>query len=242
MNGFNRSAWIHVNNAATQGSKFSLGDQIFFRDQDTVGKADLLLGFFLSVKGFHAVFGIHDSDHRIEAVVVGDVIVHEKCLANWAWVSHAGGFNNDALKIQLAGLTACTQIVERAHQIATYRAAHAAIREFDDFFILLLHKQFVVDALGAKFVFDDRNALAVVFGQDAFEQGRFASTKKAGEDCDGDHFVWIAGGIHEPINFKKRVRVRGTEPSASPKANAGLQHSTRFAANIFNRWRVAVAR
>jgi hypothetical protein len=43
----------------------------------------------------------------------------------------------------------------------------------------------------------------VVFGQDALEQGRFTRAEKAGEDCDGDHFVWIAGGIHESINFKK---------------------------------------
>ena len=88
-----------MNNAATQGCKFSLGDEIFFRDQDAIGKADLLLGFFLRVEGFHAVLGIHDSDYRIKAVVVGDVIVHEKRLADWAWVGHASGFNNDALKL-----------------------------------------------------------------------------------------------------------------------------------------------
>jgi len=59
-----------------------------------------------------------------------------------------------------------------------------------------LHQQIVVDAFRPEFVFDDRDATAVVFGQDALEQGGLARTEKAGEDGDGNHFVQTALGIH----------------------------------------------
>jgi hypothetical protein len=58
----------------------------------------------------------------------------------------------------------------------------------------------------------------VIFGQDAFEEGRFTCTEKAGEDCDGDHFVQTARGIHERINFKNGKGASGTGPSLDFKA------------------------
>ncbi|MEY3672904.1 MAG: hypothetical protein RI904_2561, partial [Pseudomonadota bacterium] len=50
------------------------------------------------------------------------------------------------------------------------------------------------------------------FRQDAFEESRFACTEEAGEDCDGDHFVQTAWGIHVRINFKNGKGAVGTGP------------------------------
>lgn len=58
----------------------------------------------------------------------------------------------------------------------------------------------------------------MIFGQDAFEEGRFTRTEKAGEDCDGDHFVQTAWGIHVRINFKNGKGASGTGPSLDCKA------------------------
>ena len=77
---------------------------------------------------------------------------------------------------------------------------------FDDFFIAVLHEQVVADAFRSELVFDDRNAAAVEFGQDAFEQGGLARTEKAGEDGDGNHFVQTARGVHgEAASVKSRL-------------------------------------
>ena len=127
-----------MDDAATQCSVLGIGHQIFFRDQNAIGKANLFLSFFLLIKRLHTVFGIDDGDNRIEAVVLGDIIVHKKRLANRARVGHPCSLNNDAFKLQRTAFVTLAQVNQGAHQIATDGAAYAAVGQLDDFFFLIL--------------------------------------------------------------------------------------------------------
>ena len=169
----------------------------------------------LFVQRDHAVLGVDHRHHRVQAVVLGDVVVHEEGLAHWAGVGHAGGFQDDALEVQLAGLALGAQVGQRAHQVAADRAADAAVGQLDDFLVAVLHQQVVVDAFRSEFVFDDRDAAAMEFGQDALEQGGLARTE-AGEDGDGNHFVQTARGVHgEAACVKLNRQGLGGRPSGA---------------------------
>ena len=202
IDGLDRCAWIHVHDTATKRSVLGIRDQIFFRNQDAISKANLFLGFLLFVESFHAVFRVDDGDDCVEAVVLGDVIIHEKSLADRTGVGHTGRLDDDALKIQFATFVTFAQVEQGAHQVATHGAAHAAVGQFDDFFFLILNEQVVIDALGSEFIFDHRDTLSVVLRQDAFQERRFSCAEKAGEDRDGDHLVQTARGVHDQFDFK----------------------------------------
>ena len=187
IHGLDDGARVHAHQAIAQRAVFGVGDQVFLGDQDAVGKTHLLLRFGLGVERFHAVLGVDHRDHRVQAVILGDVVVHEEGLAHRAGVGHAGGLDDDALEVELAGLALDAQLVERAQQVAAHRAADAAVGQLDDFFVAVLHQEVVVDALGPEFVFDHGDAPSVIFGQDALEQSRLARAEKAGEDGDRNH-------------------------------------------------------
>src|SRR5690606_28146781 len=76
-----------------------------------------------------------------------------------------------------------------ALKVAAYGAADAAVAKFDDLFFALLDQKLVVDAFGPEFVFDDRDFLAVVLGEDALEQRGFTRAQKTGKYGDRNHFV-----------------------------------------------------
>src|SRR5690606_15903818 len=79
-----------------------IGHQVFLGHQDLVGKTHLFLGLFLVIQRFHAMLGVDHRDNGIEAVVVGNFIVHEERLADGAGVGHAGGFDDDPFEIEPA--------------------------------------------------------------------------------------------------------------------------------------------
>ena len=148
------------------------------------------------------MLGIDNGDDRIQAVVLGDVIIHEKRLANRTRVGHTSRFDDDALEIEFTAFVTFAQIEQCAHQVATYGTAHTTVGQLNDLFVLVLHEQVVVDALGSEFVFDDRDTLTVVLRQNAFQKRRFTCAEKAGEDGDGDHLVQTARGIHGQLTSK----------------------------------------
>ena len=202
VDGLDLGPGIDMDDAMAQSLIFGFGNEVFFRHQDPVGKADLFLRLRLLVQRLHAVLGVHDGDHGIQAVVFGDLVIHEKRLAYRARVGHASRFDDDALKVELAVLAALAQIGQRAHEVTAYGAADAAIGQLDDFLVLILHQQIVVDALGPELVFNHGNALAVVFGQNTFEQRRFACTEKSGQDRHWNHVIDVFRGIHESASIK----------------------------------------
>src|SRR5690606_28112838 len=75
------------------------------------------------------------------------------------------------------------QAVQRAYEVATHGAADAAVVHFEQLFVGV-HDQFVVDADLAELVHDDGVAPAVVFGQDAVQQGGLARAQIAGQYGD----------------------------------------------------------
>src|SRR6185295_7823138 len=72
--------------------------------------------------------------------------------------------------------------------IATDRAADAAVRGFEDF-LFRADDELMVDPDLAELVLDDRDSLAVTFGQDAIQQRRLARAEKACEDGDRNSAV-----------------------------------------------------
>lgn len=149
-----------MNQAVAQRFVVDFVDQVLLRDQDAVGETDLLLGFGLFVQRRHAVLGVDHRDDRVEAVVFGDVVIHEERLADGARVGHAGRFDDDAFEIQFASFALDAQLGQGAHQVAAHRAADAAVGQLDDLFVAVLDQQVVVDAFRPELVFDDRDAAA----------------------------------------------------------------------------------
>jgi len=156
-------------------------------DEQAVRKADLALHHFVFVQLVIGVLGIDQGDDRVEQEFVGDLVIHEERLGHRAGVRETGGFDHHALEIQLAGALFRRQIAEHARQIAANRAADAAVAHLDNLFVRVLHEDLVVDVLFAELVFDHGDFHAVLFIQDALEQGGFAAAEKAGQDSDGNH-------------------------------------------------------
>jgi hypothetical protein len=85
------------------------------------------------------------------------------------------------------------QVAQGHDQVAAHGAADAAVVHFHDLLAGVLHQDFVVDVFLAELVFDDGNAHAVLFLQDAVEQGGLAGAEEAGEDGGGNHNAFKMG-------------------------------------------------
>ena len=166
-------------------------DQVGLGQQDAVGEAHLLLRLAEIVQLLVRVLGVHQRDDGIEQVVVADVLVHEKSLRHRAGVGHAGGFDDDALEVELVRLALRPQLAQDAHQVAAHGAADAAVVHLDDLLARVLHQQLVVDAGLAELVFDDGDAAAVLLLEDAVQQRGLAAAQKAGEYGYRHHFLWF---------------------------------------------------
>jgi len=135
----------------------------------------------------------------------------KKSLRNGAGICEAGRFDDHAVEIQLARLLLRGQVAEHPRQVAADRAADAAVAHLDDLLARVLHENFVVDVFFAELVLDHGDLHAVLFIQDALEQGGFAAAEKAGQDSDWDHVVRLYG--RETMRMHKRARQpRGARP------------------------------
>src|SRR5690606_22226138 len=130
---------------------------------------------------------------------LGDVVVHEEGLADRAGVGHARGLDDHAVEAHVACGAAGGQIAQRADQIAAHGAADTAVAQLDDLFFAVLDQQVVVDVFFAEFVFDDGNALAVEFRQDAAQQGGLARSQKAREHGDWNQGIGGWSSIHDGL-------------------------------------------
>jgi hypothetical protein len=74
------------------------------------------------------------------------------------------------------------QIVEDPNQIATDGAANASVVHLNNLLLLILQQQFIVHTFFTEFVFNHSDAMAVLLGQDAFEQGGLATAQKASQN------------------------------------------------------------
>lgn len=162
---------------------FELGftDEIGLVEQNDVREGNLLARLFHFIEMFLDVSRINQRDDGIKQELLLEVIVQKKCLCNRARVRHAGGFDNDVIEL----VTALQQLSENTQQIATYGAADAAIVGLEDFFFGTDY-QLVIHTDLTEFVFDDRDALAVVLREDAIEKGGLSRPQKSRQDGDGD--------------------------------------------------------
>ena len=119
---------------------------------------------------------IDQCDDGIDDELRFQVIVQKERLRHRARVGHAGGFDQHMVK----ALAALEQLPQHANQITAYGAADAAVAGLEYFFFgtddqLMIHTDFT------ELVFNDRDAPAMVLGQDAIEQRGFTRAQKAGQ-------------------------------------------------------------
>jgi hypothetical protein len=95
------------------------------------------------------------------------------------WIGQAGGLDQDRVK----AVASFSQLRQYPNQIATYRAADAAVTGFKDFLVGTDH-QFVIHTDFAEFVLDHSNAFAMVLRQNAVDQRRLAGTEKSRQHRD----------------------------------------------------------
>ena len=124
---------------------------------------------------------VHDGDHAVEPQVFFELVVHEEGLDHRRGIREAGGLDEDAIK----AVAALEQVSEDADEIASDGAAQAPVVHLEHFFIAAEHER-LIDADLAKLILDHRDALTVIFGQDAIEQGGFSRSEKTSQNGDRD--------------------------------------------------------
>jgi len=108
----------------------------------------------------------------------------------------AGGL--DQYGIELVATLA--QFRKNADEITAHAAADAPIVQLENF-LVGLNDQLMVHSDFAEFIFDDRDAFAVIFGEDAIQERSFARAEKAGDNGDGDGRF----GVHEEMEVGAAV-------------------------------------
>jgi hypothetical protein len=131
-----------------------------------------------------------DGEDRIEQVVLADLLVGEERLRHRSRIGHAGRLDDDPVEFKRAGVALLPERAEDPDQVAAHCAADAAVVHFDDLLVRFLDDR-AVDADLAELVLDHRDALAVVFLEDAVQQRRLARAEKAGEDRHRHHVVLL---------------------------------------------------
>jgi len=178
---------VHRMDPGLQLVQLGRGDEVGLVQQDHIGERDLLLNLAAVVEMLFHMLGIDQRNHCVDFQHRLHFLVHEERLDHGTGIGQAGGLDEDAVEF----VAALEQAVEDADEVAAHGAADAAVVHLKDFLVGVDH-EFVVDADLAVFVLDDRDALAVVFREDAVEEGGFPGPEEAGEDGDGNG----CGGAH----------------------------------------------
>ena len=167
-------ARVHVLQAVAQCVQGVGADQVGLADKNLVCKADLAACFLALIELLGRVFGVYQGQDGVQQVGLGHLIVHEKGLRHGAGVGQAGGFDDDAVKVQFAFALFLCQVLQGGAQVFADGAADAAITHLDDLFLGVADQNIAVDVFFTEFVFDDGDFLTVRLGQYAFEQSGFA--------------------------------------------------------------------
>ena len=161
--------------------EFRRGDQIGLVEQDDVGERDLLHGFVAGVEVLKHVLRVDDGDDGVEAEGCLHLVVGEEGLGDGRGIREAGGLDEDAVELVLA----LKQPAEDADEVAADGAADAPVVHLEQL-LVARNDELVVHADLAELVFNYGQFLAVVFGEDAVEEGGLAGAEKTGEDGDGN--------------------------------------------------------
>ena len=153
---------------------------------------------------FPDVFGIDHRDNPIQHQFFLHIIIHVKGLGDGTGVGHAGGLDHNVIEL----IAALHQMTENADQITPNGAADASVVHLEDLFFGA-NDQIVINADLAELIFDHRDLLAVIFGQDAVEQCGFACPQKARQN----------GHRHSCFKCVHHVRVSSIQLSFSISAD-----------------------
>ena len=167
--------------AFLESSEFGRGDEVGLVENDDVRETNLFHGLGRVVKVEEDMLGVDERDDGVEGELLLHLRVGEEGLGDGRRVGEAGGLDEDGVEAVLA----FHQPAEDAEEVAAHGAADAAVVHLEDF-LVTLDDELVVHAHLAELVLDDGDLPAVLFGQDAVEQGGLAGAEEAGEDSDGN--------------------------------------------------------
>mmetsp|Transcript_12482 Transcript_12482/g.31691 ORF Transcript_12482/g.31691 Transcript_12482/m.31691 type:complete len:219 (+) Transcript_12482:859-1515(+) len=159
-----------------------LGHQVGLVEDQAVGECDLLDRLVLDslwprvVEVLLDVLRIDEGDDAVQPEVRLDGVVHEEGLRDGRGIRHAGGLDEDAVELEVAGEDAVGKLLEHDHQVLAHGATDAPVHHLHDLLLDLLlgvlRHQSVVDAHIAELVLDDCDLLAVLARQDVVHKGR----------------------------------------------------------------------
>ena len=193
------------------------GGEVGFIQQNDIRECYLADGLVAGVEVELDVAGIDECDDGVEGKFFLHFVIDEEGLYDGSGISETRGFYQDVIEL----CTAFYQAADDSDEVAADGAADAAVIHFEYFFIRV-DDEIMVNADFAKFIFDHRDAEAVVFGQDAVEQGSFTGAEESGEDSDREL------GSHD---IRSCLGLGGSEVAASShqrRASSGGSHGFPF--------------
>ena len=157
-------------------------DQIHLVQQHHIGKGDLLLYLSALVQMKTHMMGIHNGDDRIQSYPLGEKIIHEERLSHRTRIGKTCRLD----KNDIEAVPSFHQVAENADQIASNRAANAAVVHLEYFFVRIDDQRLIYANL-AELIFDDGYSLAMLLAEYAVKESGFARAQKASQ-----HGYWYA--------------------------------------------------
>ena len=146
-------------------------DQIDLVEQNAISKGDLFFGFRGIIQMQTYMFDVHQGDDAIQAEGFLHVIIAEEGLGHGTRVGQTRGFDQNVVEL----IPTLEELTEDADEITADGAADAPVVHLEDF-LVGIDDQCVVDTDLAKLIFDHRNALAMIGGEEVVEERGFASS------------------------------------------------------------------
>jgi hypothetical protein len=113
----------------------AIGTRSVFDTSRRSAKAHLFQRFVVPVQLCVGVSRVHHGQDGIQSIGVLDIVINEKGLCHRRRIGQPGGLDDHPLEIESAGGLALRQFAEDADQIATHRAADAAIVHHHDLLV-----------------------------------------------------------------------------------------------------------
>ena len=148
------------------------------------------------------VLRVDEGDDAVQRKQLAHILVDEERLRDGARVGHARGLDQDAIE----PVPPPHQATEDTDQVTPNGAANAAVVHLEQLLVAGNH-QLVIDADLAELVFNHREFLPVVLGQNPVEKRGFAGTQEAGEDGNGNHFGAEDGGRRTEDGGRRSGRI-----------------------------------
>ena len=82
---------------------------VYFREKQSVGKANLGLRFFRFVECSCTVDCINDGNDAVNHVFFADSFIHKEGLSNRTRIGYAGSFNDDSVKVGFASFSSFSE-------------------------------------------------------------------------------------------------------------------------------------